>query len=96
MHRVIVDAVLLGHARNRTSGSSSLRSVSVDCLCVRRSMLGIGRWTFPIFGLWHQFHPAFRTSAGVILDHFRMHYAGVLGGFRFRSLRQECRCDRRD
>ena len=66
----------------------------VSRLCLGRWMFDVGCWMFPIFSLRHQFHPAFRTSAGVILNHFRMHYTGVLGGFRFRSLRQERGCDR--
>ena len=62
----------------------------VNRLCIRCSMFDVRCSMFSVIFLdRHQFHPAFRTSAGVILDHFRMHYAGVLGGFRFRSLRQE-------
>jgi hypothetical protein len=58
-------------------------------LCLGRWRFGVGCWMFAIFSLRHQFQPAFPTFAGVVLHHFGMHYAGILGGFRFRSLRQE-------
>jgi hypothetical protein len=68
----------------------------VNRLCIRYSMFDVRCSMFSVIFLdRHQFHAAFRTFAGVVLHNFGMHYAGVLGGFRFRSLRQERRYDRR-
>src|SRR5438105_3224129 len=51
-------------------------------------MFGVRCWMFSIFFNRHQFHPAFGAFTGMVPHHFGMHDAGVLRGFRFRSLRQ--------
>jgi hypothetical protein len=35
------------------------------------------RWAFFLFTPWHEFHPAFRTVAGMFCHDFRMHRTGV-------------------
>ena len=44
----------------------------------------------------HQFHPTFGTFARMVPHHFRMHYAGILRGFRFRSLCRKRETTRRN
>ena len=100
MHRVIMmGGGSLRRLLRWTRRSSSLHivlGVSVNRLRLGRWMFGVRCWMFVICLRRHQFHPTFGTFTRMILHNFGMHDASVLRGFRFRSLRQERGCDRRD